>query len=163
LGWLPDEPVAAQPDPDPQGAQADAQEGQATDDFPTGGAPEDDPASGLRCEHLVIQDILVMTPRVGDLDNEDAIRLLRARLCALSGQALPRRVVVNLEYVGHLSAQAVGVLLAHHLRLERLGGALRIAQARARIMAALHQVRLTMLVECHPTLDEAVLSAWPGL
>ncbi len=28
-------------------------------------------------------------------------------------------------------------------------------------MAVLHQVRLTMLVECHPTLDEAVLAAWP--
>jgi hypothetical protein len=53
------------------------------------------------------------------------------------------------------------VLLAHHLRLDRSGGGLRICQARARLMAVLHQVRLTMLVECHPTLDEAVLSAWP--
>jgi anti-anti-sigma regulatory factor len=160
LAWLPDEPADAQPDP--QEARPDAPEAQATDDFPTGLALGDDPASGLRCEHQVIQVIFVVTPRVGSLNNEDAIGLLRARLWALFRQDLPRHVVVNLEYVGHLSGQAVGVLLAHHLRLERAGGALRIAQARARIMAALHQVRWTMLVECHPTLDEAVLSAWPG-
>jgi hypothetical protein len=52
------------------------------------------------------------------------------------------------------------VLLAHHLRLDRDGGALRICQAHARLMAVLHHVRLTILVECHPTLDEAVLAAW---
>ena len=161
LGWLPDEPAI--PQSDPQEAQPDAGEAQATDDFPLSGELEEDPASELRCDHQVIQDILVVTPRAGDLDNEDAIGLLRARLRALFRRDLPRQVVVNLEYVGHLSGQAVGVLLAHHLRLERAGGALRITQARARIMAALHQVRLTMLVECHPTLDEAVLSAWPGL
>ena len=89
------------------------------------------------------------------------IELLRAHLHSLLAQPLPRRVVVNLEYVAHLTGQAIGVLLAHHLRLDRSGGGLRICQARARIMAVLHQVRLTMLVECHPTLDEAVLSAWP--
>ncbi|HZW33138.1 MAG TPA: FHA domain-containing protein [Isosphaeraceae bacterium] len=160
LGWLPDEPAV--PRPDPQQAQPDPQEAQPTDDFPTLGLLEDDPASALRCEHQVIQDVLVVTPRGGDLDNDNAIGLLRSRLWALFQQPLPRQVVVNLEYVGHLSGQAVGVLLAHHLRLDRAGGALRITQARARIMAALHQVRLTMLVECHPTLDEAVLSAWPG-
>ena len=33
-------------------------------------------------------------------------------------------VVVNLEYVRHLNAQAIGVLLAHHLRLDRAGGAI---------------------------------------
>ncbi len=47
----------------------------------------------------------------------------------------PRRVVVNLEYVRHLNAQAIGVLLAHHLRLDRAGGALRVCQAHARLMA----------------------------
>lgn len=83
-------------------------------------------------------------------------------LRALYDAPTPREVVVNLEYVGHLSAQAIGVLLAHHLRLDHAGGAMRICQARARVMAVLHQVRLTVLVECHPTLDEAVLGAWPG-
>ena len=73
---------------------------------------------------------------------------------------MPRRVVVNLEFVNHLSRQAIALLLAHHFRLEWNGGALRICQAHARIIALLDQVRLTMLVDCYPTLDEAVLAAW---
>jgi hypothetical protein len=39
---------------------------------------------------------------------------------------------------------------------------LRICQAHPRLMAILHHVRLTILVEFHPTLDEAVLAAWPS-
>jgi anti-anti-sigma factor len=129
--------------------------------LPTSGpAPADgEPEWNIRTE--VIQDVLVVTPEVGELENDATIEQLRVHLHSLLGQPGPRRVVINLEYVAHLTGQAIGVLLAHHLRLDRSGGGLRICQARARIMAILHQVRLTMLVECHPTLDEAVLSAWP--
>ncbi len=129
--------------------------------IPTSGADgESVPDIEIKLE--VIQDILVVTPKVGELESESTIEFLRAHLHALYEKPLPRQVVVNLEYVSHLSAQAIGVLLAHHLRLDRSGGGLRICQARARIMAVMHQVRLTMLVECHPTLDEAVLAAWPA-
>jgi anti-anti-sigma factor len=151
--WLRGGTETAPPGPD---------DSQPTAEFPRGGADEGETAPGSVINHEVIQDILVVTPRVGELDNEAAIERLRSRLLALCREPLPRQVVVNLEFVGHVSGQAIGVLLAHHLRLDRTGGALRICQARARIMAILHQVRLTMLVECHPTLDEAVLSAWPG-
>jgi len=113
-----------------------------------------------KVKYEVIQDILVITPQMTDLDDGESIEMLRSHFQALFDQPLPRRVVVNLEYIGHLSAQAIGVLLAHHLRLDRAGGGMRICQARARIMAVLHHVRLTILVDCHPTLDEAVLGSW---
>ena len=119
-----------------------------------------DPEWNIKTE--IIQDVLVVTPEVGELEMDSTIEALRAHLHSLLAGSVPRRVVLNLEYVAHLTGQAIGVLLAHHLRLDRSGGCLRICQARARIMAVLHQVRLTMLIECHPTLDEAVLSAWPG-
>jgi anti-anti-sigma factor len=121
---------------------------------------EGDPEWNIKTE--IIQDVLVVTPEVGELEMDSTIEALRAHLHSLLAESVPRRVVLNLEYVAHLTGQAIGVLLAHHLRLDRSGGCLRICQARARIMAVLHQVRLTMLIECHPTLDEAVLSAWPG-
>ena len=114
-----------------------------------------------RIKDEVIQDVLVITPLLTELDDDESIELLRGHLHALFDQPTPRHVVVNLECVRHLNAQAIGVLLAHHLRLDRAGGALRICQAHARLMAVLHHVRLTILVECHPTLDEAVLAAWP--
>jgi anti-anti-sigma factor len=122
-------------------------------------AADGDPELSIKTE--IIQDVLVVTPELGELESDPTIELLRTHLHQLLSEPLPRRVVVNLEYVAHLTGQAIGVLLAHHLRLDGSGGCLRICQARARIMAVLHQVRLTMLVECHPTLDEAVLSAWP--
>jgi anti-anti-sigma factor len=110
----------------------------------------------------MIQDVIVITPKVTEFDDEDSIELLRSHLNVRFQQSATRRMVVNLECVRHLNAQAIGVLLAHHLRLDRSGGALRICQAHPRLMALLHNVRLTMLVEFHPTLDEAVLAAWPS-
>ncbi len=103
----------------------------------------------------------MITPQVSELDDFEAVEDLRSHLHLFYEQPMPRHVVVNFECVRHLSAQLIGVLLAHHLRLDRTGGALRICQAHARVMAVLHQVRLTMLVECYPSLDEAVLAAWP--
>jgi anti-anti-sigma factor len=139
-------------------------ESQQTISFPTttGDSESDAAPPEERIRHEVIQDVLVITPLTGELDDPEAIELLRSHFHALYEQPMPRQVVVNLEFVRHLNAQAIGVLLAHHLRLDRASGALRICQTPARVMAVLHQVRLTMLVECHPTLDEAVLAAWPG-
>ncbi|MGD0040005.1 MAG: hypothetical protein ABSE84_06210 [Isosphaeraceae bacterium] len=72
--------------------------------------------------------------------------------------------VTSWRYQGDISGRqrcgSFALLLAHHFRLEWTGGALRICQAHARIIALLDQVRLTMLVDCYPTLDEAVLAAW---
>ncbi len=155
-----DEMVAGWLNRDGSAGRSHSDDSQPTESFPT----SDQDVSGplRRVKHEVIQDVLVITPVLTELDGDDAIEVLRGHLHALFEQPMPRRVVVNLECVRHLNAQAIGVLLAHHLRLDRAGGALRICQAHARLMAVLHHVRLTILVECHPTLDEAVLAAWPG-
>ena len=52
----------------------------------------------------VIQDVLVVTPQVTDLDDAETIELLRSQLHALFDSPTPRQVVVNLEYIRHLSA-----------------------------------------------------------
>ena len=113
--------------------------------------------------HDLIQNVLVVAPKLTELESDESIELLRCYLHDLFEQSATRQVVVNLECVRHLGAQAIGVLLAHHLKLDRAGGALRICQAHARLMAVLHQVRLTVLVEFFATLDEAVLAAWPEM
>ena len=133
-----------------------ADESLSTEEVPF---PEElDPGRRIKCE--VIQEVLVVTPQWPEMDNEAANEALRQRLIELFEQPLPRKVVVNLEFVGHLSRQTIANLLAHHFRLDRAGGAMRICQAHARIVALLDQVRLTMLVDCYPTLDEAVLASW---
>jgi anti-anti-sigma factor len=155
-----DELVAGWLNREGAGALAHHDDSHTTEFSATGDLAIGEPA--LSIKHEVIQDVLVITPRMTELDDEESIDLLRGHLHALFERPTPRHVVVNLECVRHLNAQAIGVLLAHHLRLDRVGGALRICQAHARLMAMLHHVRLTILVEFHPTLDEAVLAAWPA-
>ncbi len=133
---------------------------QPTEFFPAHAEP--DPEAEPLIQSEVIQEVLVITPKLADLDDEGSNDLLRQYLQDRFEQPTPRQVVINLECVRHLNAQAIGVLLAHHLRLDRTGGALRMCQAHPRLMALLHHVRLTVLVEFYPTLDEAVLAAWPG-
>ena len=127
-----------------------------------GPVPDDPDDPAARIKHEVVEGVLIVTPVLADLDDEAANEALRQRLLDLAGRPLPRRVAVDLEFVGRLSRRAVGVLLAHHLRLIRDGGGLRICGAHPRIAALLDQVRFTVLVDCFPTLDEAVLSAWDG-
>ena len=155
-----DEMVAGWLNRDGSAGWSYSDDSQPTESFATN--DQDVAGPEQRVKHEVIQDVLVITPVLTELDDDEAIEVLRGYLHALFDQPTPRHVVVNLECVRHLNAQAIGVLLAHHLRLDRDGGALRICQAHARLMAVLHHVRLTILVECHPTLDEAVLAAWPG-
>jgi anti-anti-sigma factor len=121
---------------------------------------EVDPERRIKFE--VIEGVLVITPQFSELDDEAALQVLRTNLRSRLEQSQTHRVVLNLEFVRHLSRQAVALLLSHHIRLDWVGGALRICQAHARIIALLDQVRLTMLVDCFPTLDEAVLAAWPA-
>ncbi len=120
----------------------------------------DDLDPSQRIKHETLEDVLVITPQLPELEDEAILEALRSKLASLFEESLPRRVVINLEFVNHLSRQAIALLLAHHFRLEWAGGALRICQAHARIVALLDQVRLTMLVDCFPTLDEAVLAVW---
>ncbi len=122
----------------------------------------DDLEPAQRIKFEVLEEVLVITPQLPELEDEAILEALRTKLATLFEEPLPRRVVVNLEFVNHLSRQAIALLLAHNFRLEWTGGALRICQAHARIIALLDQVRLTMLVDCYPTLDEAVLAAWVG-
>jgi anti-anti-sigma factor len=148
-----DDMVAGWLNRDGSAVRSYSDDSQPTESFPASDRDLLDPER--RVKHEVIQDVLVVTPVLTELDDDDSIEVLRSHLHALFEQPTPRHVVVNLECVRLLYAQAIGVLLAHHLRLDRDGGALRICQAHARLMAVLHQVRLTILVECHPTLDEA--------
>ena len=137
------------------GAPVDESDPAAPSDF---NLDDDDPAVRIKCE--VIEETLVVTPVLTELDHEEANEALRLRLLELADGPLPRRVVVNLEFAARVSRQTIGVLVAHHLRLGRAGGAVRVCGAHPRIVALLDQVRLTMLVDCFPSLDEAVLTSW---
>ncbi len=129
----------------------------STEEFTQLGALGDE--AGLK--HDIVEGVLVVTPTVPELDEPEAVDAFRDGLLALAAARLPNRVVINLTHVGHLSGRAIGVLVAHHLRLDRTGGALRVCLANPRVALVLEQVKLGMLVDYHPTVDEAILATWP--
>jgi anti-anti-sigma factor len=114
---------------------------------------------GLKSE--VIEGVLVVTPLAADLDDEAEVDAFRNALISLSLRKLPNRVVLNLMNLGHLSGRAIGVLVGHHLRLGRSGGALRVCLANPRVAVVLEQIKLGMLVDYHKTVEDAVITAWP--
>jgi anti-anti-sigma factor len=114
---------------------------------------------GLKYE--VIEGVLVVTPLAPDLDEQADVDAFRDALISLAMRKLPNRVVINLTNVGHLSGSAIGVLVAHHLRLDRTGGALRVCVANPRVAVVLEQIKLGMLIDYHPNVEDAVIAAWP--
>jgi anti-anti-sigma factor len=114
---------------------------------------------GLKYE--VIDGILVVTPLAKELDDESEVDGFRDALLSLNKLRLPKRVVINLSHITHLSGRAIGVLVAHHLRLDRSGGALRVCLANPRVAVVLEQVKLGMLVDYHQSVEDAVIAAWP--
>jgi anti-anti-sigma factor len=108
----------------------------------------------------VVEDVLAVTPLASHLDDESSVGPFRDGLLALLERGLPRRVVINLGRVAHLSSLAIGVLVSHGLRLERSGGGLRLCTPQPRVHAILEEIRLPMVLDVLPTQDEAVLGAW---
>ena len=115
--------------------------------------------AGLK--HELVEDVLVVTPTIPELDEAGDVDAFRDALLALALARLSGRVVVNLTHVGRLSGRAIGVLVAHHLRLDRSGGALRLCEANPRVALVLEQVKLGMFIDYHPSLEDAVIAAWP--
>jgi anti-anti-sigma factor len=118
-----------------------------------------DQEAGLKYE--VVEGVLVVTPLTADLDDESDVDAFRDALLSIGAKNAPNRVVINLTNIGHLSGRAIGVLVAHHLRLDRSGGALRVCLANPRVAVLLEQIKLGMIVDYHPTVEDAVIAAWP--
>ncbi len=152
-GWLRDEDEHAEDDDERFGfTLAEPQSEEAT--------RFDVETSLLHLKTERVEDVLIITPLAPRLLDETTIGPLRLELLALLEKPLPRQVVVNLERVSAMSSRAVGVLMAHFLRLDRSGGGLRICRVHPRILALLERIRLPMLVEVFPNVDDAVLSSW---
>ena len=69
-------------------------------------------------------------------------------------------MVIDLANTRFLSSRAVGVILAHYQGLERKGGVLRVCGVSREIKPVLDQMRLSMLIDVYPTVEEAVRDPW---
>ena len=119
---------------------------------------EDLHGEALRCE--VIEETLVVVLLASQISDGATLDALRSELVALLERPLPPRVVVDLRHVAAMSSAAVGVLVAHHFMLGRVGGTLRLCVANPRVGALLDAIRLPMVLDIYPSVDEAILEAW---
>ena len=111
-------------------------------------------------EYETVGDVLVVTLTSSELTDEFTVGPMRFELKGLLEQPLPRKVVINLGNVTFLSSRAVGVILANYQGLDRLGGKLRVCCVQPKVMPVLQQMRLNMLIEIDPTVEEAVQASW---
>jgi len=78
----------------------------------------------------------------------------------LDEEDTPSRMVIDLGNTRYLSSRAVGVILAHYQGLERKGATMRVCGVSREIKPVLDQMRLSMLIDIYPTLEEAVQTPW---
>jgi anti-anti-sigma factor len=131
-----------------------------TDEIPIADQEEEASCTESGLRYKVVQEVLVVTPKITEVDDESAVEKLRSGLAELSTMPLPGRVVLDLSHVGYINSRWLGALMAYLLRLERNGGSLRICELHSRVLTVLEQFRLTALIEVFATVEDAVLTAW---
>jgi anti-anti-sigma factor len=113
----------------------------------------------LNCE--VIDDVMVVTILSSDLNEEETVSPVRYELrTLLEEEKLPSRMVIDMGNTRYLSSRAVGVLLAHYQGLDRKGASMRVCGVSKEIKPVLDQMRLSMLIDIYPTVEEAVKTPW---
>jgi anti-anti-sigma factor len=124
------------------------------------------PISPKRSHHRalscrVIDDVLVATVVSPDLKEEETVSPVRYELRSiLDEEDTPSRMVIDLGNTRYLSSRAVGVILAHYQGLERKGATMRVCGVSREIKPVLDQMRLSMLIDIYPTVEEAVQTPW---
>ena len=106
-------------------------------------------------------DAVVVTILTPDLRDETQIAPIRHELMTLMEQPVPKNVVLRMDRVTFLSSSAIGMLLAHHQRLSRIGGGLRFAMVRPEVRPVLETQRVSMLVEIFNSVEDALREPWP--
>jgi anti-anti-sigma factor len=104
---------------------------------------------------------VVVTILTADLRDETQIAPIRHELMTLMEQPVPKNVVLRIDRVTFLSSSAIGMLLAHHQRLARVGGGLRFAMVRPEVRPVLETQRVSMLVEIFDSVEDAIREPWP--
>jgi anti-anti-sigma factor len=109
----------------------------------------------------MIDDVLVATVVSPDLKEEETVSPVRYELRSiLDEEDTPSRMVIDLGNTRYLSSRAVGVILAHYQGLERKGATMRVCGVSREIKPVLDQMRLSMLIDVYPTVEEAVQTPW---
>ncbi len=107
---------------------------------------------GLQVTAGATGDIHLLTP-TGEIDHHTGDALRRA--LDLTGTPHPR-VVVDLHQVTFMDSSGINILIAAHRTLTDAGGWLRLARPTHAVQRTLQIVGIDTVIDCHPTLTEAL-------
>ncbi len=108
----------------------------------------------------MVEGVLVATILPPELNEEGTVAPVRHELRTLLDDNPPGRMVIDLGNTRYLSSRAVGVILAQYQALQRHGGVLRVCRVSREVKPVLDQMRLSMLIDLYPTVEEAVRDPW---
>jgi stage II sporulation protein AA (anti-sigma F factor antagonist) len=110
------------------------------------------PAGGLSVVATATDGIRVLTV-TGEIDHHTGDQLRRA--LDVTGTARPR-IVIDMRQVTFMDSTGINILIAAYQALTGAGGWLRLSGATDSVLYVLHIVGVDEIIECHPTLDEAL-------
>ncbi|WP_404200569.1 STAS domain-containing protein [Streptomyces tauricus] len=111
------------------------------------------PSSSLSIDQSTVNGIQVLTLH-GEIDQPVAHLLDKALSCPAS--TTPPRIVADLSDVTFMDSSGINIFISAHHRASNTQGWLRIAGAQQAIQRILHIVGVDQIIECHPTLEEAL-------
>ncbi|MFE9687957.1 STAS domain-containing protein [Streptomyces sp. NPDC006285] len=117
---------------------------------------EPDPLRHLSVTHTTVDGVQVVTLR-GEIDQNVNDACLKALLPAGDG-ATPWRIVADLSGVTFMDSTGINTFITAHQAATSTGGWLRITGAQEPVQRVLMIVGLDQLIDCHPTLTQALNS-----
>jgi anti-anti-sigma factor len=109
----------------------------------------------------MIDEVMVVSLLSSHLSEEETVSPVRYELRSLlEEENVPGRMVIDMGNTRYLSSRAVGVILAHYQGLERVGSTMRVCGVSKEIKPVLDQMRLSMLIDIYPSVEEAVQDPW---
>ncbi|WP_431772501.1 STAS domain-containing protein [Streptomyces cucumeris] len=107
----------------------------------------------LVVESAVVDAVRVVTVR-GEIDHE--VKDMLGDALMSEDQPLPPRIVVDLSGVSFMDSSGINVFITAHRRVTDSQGWLRIAAAQEPVLRILRLVGLDSLIDCHPTIEQAM-------
>lgn len=111
------------------------------------------PSSRLSIDQIFLDGIRVVSLR-GEIDHTVKAQLTEA---LLPGEpATGMRIVLDLSGVTFMDSSGINVLVTTHQTATRTQGWLRLAGPREAVQRVLHVVGLDDVIDCYPTLEQAL-------
>ncbi|HET6860251.1 MAG TPA: STAS domain-containing protein [Streptomyces sp.] len=107
----------------------------------------------LSIDQRTVNDIWVITLH-GEIDHD--VKNALSQVLSSGAGATPPRTVVDLSGVTFMDSSGINAFIVAHRQMSDAQGWLRLAGAQESVLRILQIVGLDRVIDCHPTLDQAL-------